>query len=205
MAIRVATKRHLTGQVRRGLYTEDRDRIMRTVKESVEEASGSSEDSIYFFVIGLSFAVFAGLLLVTYNIKYKTNQLETYGQKIQSEINEPLKSVTKNSDIEDLSKQVEALQVALAGRIDFAQFFKDLASNQYKTSKWTSILLTSQKIAIQMEADNFDDVSKSLKSLEKIKSVQEATLSNVNVNPDNKKVSFTVELKVDFNNYKVKK
>lgn len=187
------------------MYTEDRDRILRSVKESVEEASGNSEDSIYFFVIGLSFAVFAGLLLVTYNIKYKTNQLETYGQKIQSEINEPLKSVTKNSDIEDLTKQVEALQVALAGRIDFGQFFKDLSANQFKNSKWTSISLNSQKIAIQMEADNFEDVSKSLKSLEKIKSVQEATLSNVNVNPDSKNVSFTVELKVDFGNYKVKK
>jgi hypothetical protein len=187
------------------LYTEDRDRILRSVKESVDEVSNRSEDSIYFFVIGVSFAVFAGLILAVYNIKYKTNQLETYGQKIQQEINEPLKQVNKDSDINDLSKQVEALRVALAGRYDFSQFFKDLASNQYKNSKWTSLSLTSQKIAIQMETDNFDDVSKSLKSFEKIKSVQDASLSNVNVNPDNKKVSFTVELKVDFNSYKIKK
>lgn len=189
------------------MYADDRERILRNVKESVEGAGQKPEDSAYYFVIGLCIAIFAGLIVVVANIKFKNNQLAVYGQKIQTEVNEPLKSQTGNKDlaIENLSSQVEAFQVALSGRVDVGKFLSDLASNQYKNSKWTNLSLNSNKVAITMEADNFEDVSKSLKSLQNIKSVQKASLSDVNVNPGDNTIDFTVELIVDFSDYKAGK
>lgn len=96
-----------------------------------------------------------------------------------------------------------SLQLALGSRLDFSKFFNDLAANQYKRAKWTSISLDSGKVAISMQADNFDDLNKSLKSLQNMSSVSAASLSGVNVNPDNRKIDYTIELKVDFSPYKV--
>lgn len=185
------------------MYADDRERILRNVKQSVEEAGQKPEDSAYYFVIGLSLAIFVGLIVIISNIKYKTSQLEVYGQKIQTEVTSQLKAVGGNNQLDDLNNQVAALQLALSKRIDFSKFFQDLTANQYKKSKWTAINLDSDKVAITMEADNFDNLNSSLKSLENIKAVQEATLSGVSVNPDNQHVSFTVELIVDFSAYKV--
>lgn len=53
------------------MYTDDRERILRNVKQSVEEAGQKPEDSAYYFVIGLSVAIFVGLIVIISNIKSK--------------------------------------------------------------------------------------------------------------------------------------
>ena len=186
------------------MYNDDRDRILRSVKKSVEEAGQKPEDSAYYFVIGLSFAISVGLIIVVSNLKFKENQLEVYGQKIQNEVTIPLKKMNANDNqIKDLNSQVNALETALSKRIDFGKFVSDLIHYQFNASKWTNLIVDSDKVAISMEADNFDGLQKSLKSLEQIPSITNTSLSDVSVNPDNQKVSYTVELTVDFSRYKV--
>ena len=186
------------------MYAEDRERIIRNVRESVEEAGQSPEDSAYYFVIGLCVAIFAGLILITANVKYKTNQLDMYGQKIKEEIAKDSDQSNKDLQVDDLNNQIASLQLALSKRIDFGKFFKDLSQNQYKRSKWSSISLNSEKVSISMEADNFEDMSKSVKAFENMPSLRHVSLSNVNVNSGNS-VSYTLDLIVDYSAYKVVK
>jgi len=186
------------------LYADDRDRIVQNVKESVEEAGQNPEDSAYYFVIGLCVAVFVGLIVIIANIKTKTNELQVYRQKTQEEVTKQLSSsISAKNQIEDLNSQVEVLRLALSQRIDFSRFFKDLSSNQYQRSRWTDITLDSNKIAISMEADSFDDLNKSVKSLQNIPAIKTTSLSDVDVNPDSQKIQYIVELTVDFNSYRV--
>ena len=190
--------------IRRGLYADDRDRMLASVKESVEEAGNKSEYSAYYFVIGLSLAIFAGLIFIVANIKSKENQLEAYKQKIKDEVTSPLdKLASSNGQSKYLDSQITALQTALSKRIDFASFMKELSQKQYKDARWTSFNLSSQTIAIKMQANNFDDMNKSVKSFREAKGVKEAKLSQINVNPDNNQVTYTIDLSVDFNVYKV--
>ena len=190
--------------IRRELYADDRDRVLASVKESVEEAGNKSEYSAYYFVIGLSIAIFAGLIFVVASIKTKQNQLEAYDQKIKEEVTNPLNQLaSSNGQSKYLDSQITALQTALSKRIDFAAFLNELSQKQFKFAKWTSFNLSSQAVSIKMQANNFDDMNKSVKSFRSAKGVKEAKLSQISVNPDNNSVTYTIDLSVDFNVYKV--
>jgi hypothetical protein len=200
----IAIAIYLTGQVRRGLYLDDRDRVLASVKESVEEAGNKSEYSAYYFIIGVSLAVFAGLILIMTNIKSKQNQLEAYKQKIKEDVTAPLNQITSTQgQSKYIDSQITVLQTALSKRIDFAAFMKELSQKQYKNSRWTSFNLSSKIVSIRMEADSFDDMARSVKSFKEVRGVQEAKLSDVKVNPDNNSVAYTIDLVMDFNIYKI--
>jgi len=73
--------------IRRGLYEQEQNRVISSVKESVEEAGQKSEYYAYYFIVGVSLAIFAGLILSMANLKSRQNQLDSYKQKIQNDVN----------------------------------------------------------------------------------------------------------------------
>jgi len=189
---------------RRGLYEDEQNRVISSVKESVEEAGQKSEYSAYFFIIGVSLAIFVGLILGMANLKSKQNELEAYKQKIQNDVNAPLSKYSgSSSQVKYLSSQVSSLKIALSKRIDFASLLSELVKNQYQRAMWTNFSLSSSEVTIEMKADNFDEMNKSIKALGLAKGVKEAQLSEVSVNPDDGSVSYTAKLQVDYNFYKL--
>lgn len=186
------------------MYVDDRDRVLASVKESVEEAGNKSEYSAYYFIIGLSLAVFVGLILLMANIKSKENQLEAYKQKTREDVTNQLNKIAASQgQSKYLDSQISALQIALSKRIDFASLLSELSSKQYKNARWSAFNLSSKAVSIKMEAGSFDDAAKAATSFKEAKGVKDAKLSKVSVNPDNNSVSFTIDLTVDFNTYKV--
>ncbi len=186
------------------MYVDDRDRVLASVKKSVEEAGNKSEYSAYYFIIGLSIAVFVGLVLLMANIKTKENQLEAYKQKTREDVTNQLNKISSSQgQSKYLDSQISALQIALSKRIDFASLLSELSSKQYKNARWSAFNLSSKAVSIKMEASSFDDAAKAVTSFKEAKGVKDAKLSKVSVNPDNNSVSFTIDLTVDFNTYKV--
>jgi len=186
------------------LYEDEQNRVISSVKESVEEAGQKSEFSAYFFIIGVSLAIFAGLVLGMANLKSKQNELETYKQKIQNDVNVPLSKYSgSSSQVKYLSSQISFLKIALSKKIDFASLLNELVKNQYQRAKWTNFSLSSSEVTIEMKADNFDEMNQSIKALGLAKGVKQAQLSEVSVNPDDGSVSYTAKLQVDYNLYKL--
>lgn len=186
------------------MYEDEQNRVISSVKESVEEAGQKSEYSAYFFIIGVSLAIFVGLILGMANLKSKQNELEAYKQKIQNDVNAPLSKYSgSSSQVKYLSSQVSSLKIALSKRIDFASLLSELVKNQYQRAMWTNFSLSSSEVTIEMKADNFDEMNKSIKALGLAKGVKEAQLSEVSVNPDDGSVSYTAKLQVDYNFYKL--
>ncbi|MFH1855169.1 MAG: hypothetical protein ABH810_02050 [bacterium] len=186
------------------MYEDEQNRVISSVKESVEEAGQKSEFSAYFFIIGVSLAIFAGLVLGMANLKSKQNELETYKQKIQNDVNVPLSKYSgSSSQVKYLSSQISFLKIALSKKIDFASLLNELVKNQYQRAKWTNFSLSSSEVTIEMKADNFDEMNQSIKALGLAKGVKQAQLSEVSVNPDDGSVSYTAKLQVDYNLYKL--
>ena len=186
------------------MYEDEQNRVISSVKEIVEEAGQKSEYSAYFFIIGVSLAVFAGLVLGMANLKSKQNELESYKQKIQNDVNVPLSQYSGSSaQVKYLSSQISFLKIALSKKIDFASLVNELVKNQYQRAKWTNFSLSSSEITIEMKADNFDEMNQSIKALGLARGVKQAQLSEVSVNPDDGSVSYTAILQVDYNLYKL--
>lgn len=186
------------------MYADDRERIVASVKDSVEEAGSKSEYSAYYFIIGLSVAIFVGIILVIANIKTKENQVAAYQQKIKEDVTNRINEISSTQNQSKyLDSQITALQVALSKRIDFASFLGELGQKQYKDARWTAFNLSSSTVKIKMEADHIEDTAKAVSAFQAARGIREAKLSQVQVNPDNGRVSFVIDLTVDFSQYKI--
>jgi len=180
----------------------DQNRILESVKESITETTQKTEESASYFIIGLSGAIVIAVLVLLAAVSGKKAQIASYDQQIQSDVTDQLKGLSVEQDqISSVFTQLDVLETSLLRRVKYSGVFSDLAKNQYQKSKWTSVTVKDNIVSITGEANNFEDVAKTVVAYKSLASVTDAKLTSANLNQERQVVSFVIDLTFDLKGY----
>lgn len=141
----------------------------------------------------------------------KSQHQGTLKQKDQEYKNE-IESTLQNSKFQEQEKlvletggQIEGLQNAISGRIQFSQFLNQFISTAFKGAQWESFRLSEDKVTILGNTANFVDLAKTVVTLRNIKELTGVSLTAATLDPASQKVKFTIEANFDKKSLAVKK
>jgi len=182
---------------------DDKEKLLESVRKSVDVGENSTTEGFSYFLIGLFFAVLIIIIVIFGMEKLKTNKLASLEEVYKSDVTAPLESMSKEKAESDIAvKQLEVLTMALGGRIKYSQLMNDMTASQYKKSLWSAFTLRKDTISIQATADSFDDAARSVAAFRSMEAVKDASLKAVNVDENTKKVNFTIQITFDSSSYK---
>lgn len=182
---------------------DDKERLLQSVRKTVDVEENSTSEGFSYFIIGLFFAVFILIIVIFGMEKAKTNKSASLEEVYQSDVTAPLESLSKEQSESDTAvRQLEVLTTALGGRIKYSQLMNDLTASQFKKSLWKSFTLRENTISIQGISDNFDDAARSVAAFRSMKAVKDVSLKAVNVDENTQKVDFTIQITFDSSLYK---
>lgn len=165
--------------------------------------SQDKENVLVYLMLGISVGVFIVAIFVLGVYRYRQNQLQSLTKNIETNVDTPLAQMGKDEvTASQAVNQLKYLNLILTGRIAYGQFLSDVQANLYKNSKLTGIAkLSENKYEVRGVVDNFNDLSKTLKGIRGIKSVEKADLYNVDIRDG--KINFVSKISVKESEYKV--
>ncbi len=182
---------------------DDKEKLLESVRRSVDVGENSTTEGFSYFLVGLFFAVFIIIIVIFGMEKLKTNKLASLEEVYKSDVTAPLEAMSKEQAESDTAvKQLEVLTMALGGRIKYSQLMNDMTAGQYKKSLWSAFTLRKDTISIQATADTFDDAARSVAAFRSLEAVEDASLKAVKVDENTKKVNFTIQITFDPSLYK---
>jgi len=179
---------------------DEKGKVLESIKSEVDQSAqkGSEASLLTYFLIGLSAAVIISAIYLLAAYKTKQMKIATLVQQIEEEVTVPLKNLAsdkKQSDI--VLKQLETLTTALSGKIRYSKMLGDLTAKQYKKSRWSSFTYQGDTISIAGQADNYEGAAKAVMAMRLPKAVQDVKISSATGDEKEKKVNFSVSLKVN--------
>ena len=179
---------------------DEKGKVLESIKTEVDQSAqkGSEASLLTYFLIGVSSAVIITSIYLLAAYKTKQMRLATLGQQIEEEVNTPLKNLAsdkKQSDI--VLKQLETLTTTISGRIKLSKLMGDLIAKQYKKSRWDTFTYQGDTISISGQTDNYEDAAKAVMAMRLPKMVQDVKISSATGDDKDKKVNFSVSLKVN--------
>lgn len=165
--------------------------------------SEDKETVLVYLMLGISIGVFIVAIFVLGVFRYRQNQMASLTKNIELNVDTQLSQMGKDEiTASQAVNQLKYLNLILTGRVAYGQFLTDLQSNLYKQSKLTGISKSAvNKYEIRGTVDNFNDLSKTLKGIRSIKSVEKADLYSVDLRDG--KVYFVSKVTVRESDYHV--
>ncbi len=187
------------------MSSEEKRQILESVKQEIKADEGrDNEARLSYFVIGIFAGVLIAIVFMMAWQKSKEVKLSAQNQTL-ADLDKNLKTLeNEHSQSIGLLKQLDIFSLVLAGRYKQSSILDDLRKNQYKKSKWTNLSFSKSSIVVGAQADNFEDVAKSVAAFKNMKAVKDVTLTAASINSDTKKVEFEMTLMVDLDLYKIK-
>lgn len=165
--------------------------------------SEDKETVLVYLMLGISIGVFVVAVFVLGVFRYRENQLASLTKNIEVNVDDQLAQMGKDEiTASQAVNQLKYLNLILTGRVAYGQFLTDLQANLYKQSKLTGISKSAaNKYEIRGTVSNFNDLSKTLKGIRSIKSVEKADLYSVDLLDG--KVHFVSKVTVKESEYRV--
>lgn len=179
---------------------DEKGKVLESIKTEVDQSAqkGSEASLLTYFLIGLSSAVIITSIYLLAAYKTKQMKVATLDQQIEEEVTVPLKNLSsdkKQSDV--VLKQLETLTTALSSKVRYSKMMGDLTAKQYKKSRWATFTYQGGTISISGQADNYADAAKAVMAMRLPKAVQDVKISSATGDDKDKKINFSVSLKIN--------
>jgi len=187
------------------MSSDDKNKFLESVRQDiVEGSSGKKEEIVSYFVIGIFVGVFVFCIILMGIHKTKENKLNFLTDQIQSEVTEPLASLTKEEkQSEAITAQLSALTLSLSQRSNISQLLSDLLKDQYKKSQWTDFNLQGDTLTISGKVDTYQEVAKVVSAIRELSAISQAEISSAVADQETGKIIFTLNAKYDQSLYAV--
>ena len=131
------------------------------------------------------------------------SKIASLKKQIETEVVAPLKSLeAEESQNELIVRQLDALEVALRGEVQYSNLIGDIKNNLYKRCLWTSFDLQENKIVISGQVDDFSEIAKASSSLANVEAIKDVKLTSANFDSGSEKVVLSLSVLYDGSSYK---
>lgn len=156
--------------------------------------------TIKYLLISLSVTVIVGSLLTAYLQSAKgasANQNEKkYATTVESTLNSA-QFKSKEEAVQNIGTQVSSLQSALASRVIYSQFFKELEKALYKGTRLSKVVINRDGlVTVEGVTNNFSDLAKTVDALNSAGNFNSVELVSAQKQQDGV-VSFMISMAVD--------
>jgi Tfp pilus assembly protein PilO len=181
-------------------------RFLESVKEDISSApEGEDQTKAVYFMIGLALATILVSIFTFALTMSKQSQITSLETQIEEEVTIPLNNLAKErKQVTAITGQLDVLSTALSSRIKYGQIVKDLASNTYKQTRWSSLDYGEEgQVVLTGVADDFSNTSKAVSAFENFKITKIVDLSSVSIDESSGSVQYTFNMELDESGYKI--